>query len=412
MESALEKEVYLESQHLRVTLPAALSHSLNLGVAYKTATGESGCRVSIDCVAGRCGDLNQAPFIEIQVDAAKNIETVEISRLNHFAEIYLCVLPSTAETDGGSAKLELRLYDGEEKTWLLPFDFTWNQRACLVAKVENGSFMGAKLSRVNHLLDAAALRKTLPGAEKMLELLSPPKPRGDTAELLSDDKSEKKRKSALSASLSGPWMFFKGLFWIVRLALNPIVLAVLLIGGGAIFAMQFLNVIPQFRDWPIIGGLIPAEQTISEYITIHPPTGIDNLFTGFVAMHLIEVKYSNPETRQKPSGYCYKEYEVGFGYQNFTEKIMQDNLEKACTLNDTDLPKPRILTVNSRSGENQGDYSLPECEEWDKNTQIRERKILAKLNSQESLAKLEQNGQKVLGGYLRIYCGIKPGEVK
>jgi len=63
------------------------------------------------------------------------------------------------------------LHDDEEKAWRLTFDFTWDQRLCLVAKLENTGFMGAKINRLNQLLNAAEARKILPGAQRILDSL-------------------------------------------------------------------------------------------------------------------------------------------------------------------------------------------------------------------------------------------------
>ena len=406
----LENEIYLVSRHVRITLAQALSNHLNLGVAYKTTAGESGCFLSTTCVAGQAGSLEQAPFVEIRVDAIKDLETVEIMNLANFTELYLCVFPAVANPDNTTTQFELCLSDGEEKAWLLPFEFSWNQQVSLVAKLESSNFMGAKLSRVNRRLDATALRKTLPGALEMLKLLEPA---SDRERLHSETEKPQPKKSQNTTGrmmLSGLWGLTKGLFWMARFALRPMVLAGLLIGGGALYTLNFFNAI-SMHNWPIVGWLFPFAVTTID-ITVNPPSPIDKLFTGFVAMQLIEVKYKDPLTKEKPTGYCYREYEVGFGYQNVTAQIFSDHMKAACALNDETLPKPAILSVNAIASDMRGDYTRTECEAWDANSEIRQRKILGKLAEQEELVKIQQKGQKVLGGHLRIYCTVSPIKVR
>ncbi len=187
-------------------------------------------------------------------------------------------------------------------------------------------------------------------------------------------------------------------------------LLISLLSGGVLYGLNAIKMIDAYK-LPFIGIFFSSGPIETISIAIQPPSAIDKLFTGFVMMQLIDVKYKD-QLKENPSGYCYYAYEVGIGYQNLTQQLLEEHIKTACTLNDQNLPPPQILSVNSTTSEVSGDYNANECESWNADLNIRERKIEYKLTQQERLTKIRQTGQNILGSYLRVYCTVPPVEVR
>lgn len=158
-------------------------------------------------------------------------------------------------------------------------------------------------------------------------------------------------------------------------------------------------------------GKLPRTETIN-ITTSQAPLVIDILFTGALVMQLIEVKNKSAisfwsfGSVDRPSGYCYHVYEIGLGYQQLTKTQLSKSLDAACAGDDYRLPKPGIISVNSISSEHRGEYARAECEQWDAKPTIRESKIKGKLAG-ERWNHIEKTGQRILGTYLRLYCGSR-----
>ncbi len=422
MESVFENEIYLSSRRVKFILPEVLVNKLDLAIACKTIEGKILVLTSDDCMEGKCGCLDESPFIEIRLDAAKGIESIEIAHLERFSELYFCILPSDYSEQKGTTRLEVKLYDGEDKDWQLPLDFSWNGQVCLAAKLENNSFMGARFSRVNRMLDANMLKKMLPGAEEIIKRLNSSgrqQQNKKTRKALDSPKisqSEKKPDRKVGGSivfsflLTGMRVFFNIIFSILRMTLsNPLILAGLVLTGGVLYALNHFSVI-SVDTWPLMNKLFPPPKNEID-ITIHTPSPIDKLFTGFAVVRIVDVDYVDEMKREVPSGYCYHEYEVGFGYRDINVGVFNKYEQPACAGNNDALPHPQILSVNPISSEFTGTYGRAECEKWDVRPAIRERKIRVKLLEQEQLQKIRKKGREVLGSYIRIYCDILPVSV-
>ncbi len=62
-QTILEHEVYLNTRALTMQFNEIINKNLELAVIAVTKNKENVCLSTKDCVVGRCGDLQQAPFI-------------------------------------------------------------------------------------------------------------------------------------------------------------------------------------------------------------------------------------------------------------------------------------------------------------------------------------------------------------
>lgn len=166
-----------------------------------------------------------------------------------------------------------------------------------------------------------------------------------------------------------------------------------------IFMLDFFQVIP-FRNL-----LVKNETSIT--VSVKMPESVDKIFTGFTVMQIIDIEYKNGE-QKNPTGYCYHSYEIGFGYEKITGTDLFSKINLACKNQDQNLPEPQIISVNPVSSEAFGSFTRARCEEWDYNTELREREIRANLEKDKQSKNIINRGQKILGSYLRLYCKATP----
>jgi len=145
---------------------------------------------------------------------------------------------------------------------------------------------------------------------------------------------------------------------------------------------------------------------------------IDKLFTAFAYVPIIRYErdylkrdiynrfYNHDEKKKVIIGYCYREYDVGIGYDHPTDSF--DVLQKiACQNLYKELPEPVILSINPISSEVVGKYSRTDCDNLDlddSGTRKSQQLILKQLKEDGQWNVIVENSQKALASFIRVYC--------
>lgn len=182
--------------------------------------------------------------------------------------------------------------------------------------------------------------------------------------------------------------------------------------------LKFIVIIGSIAGIIIIGAMVYLQQTGilhswwnnlspkgDEFIEIQPspPKRVDKLFTSFVYMPLLD--YKKDEATIK--GLCARQYEVGIGYNDIW-KLFEQHQEAACRNDLQKMPEPEILSTNTVLSELYGGYYQQDCDLWDQTNPTEPRRshvfILEKLRQNGQWGAIVENSQRILTGYLRIYC--------
>lgn len=157
---------------------------------------------------------------------------------------------------------------------------------------------------------------------------------------------------------------------------------------------------------------------------------VDKLFTSYVMVPHIDPKMGQTKTnivttwigldtlQQRPTGYCYRLWQVGIGYENLTALL--DQYRSAVCAGDHDkLPQPIILSTENVPGKNLafGDYSRKDCDWWeseDNTVQWQGKKVMAReavimgqlIDKAKIWNTITQRSQQMLTAYLRLYCPL------
>jgi hypothetical protein len=139
---------------------------------------------------------------------------------------------------------------------------------------------------------------------------------------------------------------------------------------------------------------------------------IDKLFTSFAYVPILDMNFSNADISlggggdETLSGYCWRQYEVGIGYDS-ASALFDKYREPACAGRYDELPSPVVLSTNPVSSEAFGDYDRAKCDRWDKEfmgTRRSRLRIVAQLKKDGQWEAIVDNGRKTLAGFIRIYC--------
>lgn len=143
---------------------------------------------------------------------------------------------------------------------------------------------------------------------------------------------------------------------------------------------------------------------------------IDKLFTAFAYIPLVQYKKGHLKReiltgralfKEKDAikGYCFRQYEVGIGYDQVSELFPQHQ-QAACNNDSLSLPTPMILSTNPIASEALGTYTRQECDSWDVgNLDEREsRQLIADQLAGEQWQDIVENSQKILMSFMRVYC--------
>jgi hypothetical protein len=153
---------------------------------------------------------------------------------------------------------------------------------------------------------------------------------------------------------------------------------------------------------------------------------IDQIITTFAYMPFIDYKFgtlkreffkSEENKKEIVKGICYKEYEVGIGYDNIGN-LMKQYMMPACNGEYKKMPEPEILSLAPTTTRCEGKYDTEECYNWNKADDGNERPVKQRLLAQLDKDKLwygkngsngiVQKSQMALVDFMKIYC--KQGE--
>jgi hypothetical protein len=172
-----------------------------------------------------------------------------------------------------------------------------------------------------------------------------------------------------------------------------------------------------FYSLPAVSRAAPERGLIMSKLTAMKE--INRLYTGFYMVPVIDISYGDLKSdvfkqivvgsgwpKAVPKGYCLKKYDVGFGYDNVLDLLRDESfMEQVCAGDPSALPAPKLLSLNGKTAEINGDYQ-GSCREWDldRNQKLRRSFIYRELNEGEALKKINAHGQKSLHSLTSLLC--------
>jgi len=167
------------------------------------------------------------------------------------------------------------------------------------------------------------------------------------------------------------------------------------------------------------GSLPERGVVMSELVAMRE---INRLYTGSYLVPVLDVSYGSLKRdllkdtiigdivggseplSEVPKGYCLKKFDVGFGYDNVLD-LLQDEIfmGRVCSGDLSALPNPRILAINSKSTEINGNYTGT-CWNLDQNQHLRRSVIYRDLGQGEAFKKINERGQKSLYALASLLC--------
>ncbi|HXG66435.1 MAG TPA: stress response protein [Blastocatellia bacterium] len=174
------ESAYISVKQLMVTLRWTAAVDLDLMAFYKTKDGRTGGVFSDQYPGGSMGSLNAFPFIQLSGDAGvggsggDNEEVLRITKLDDMAEVYICTLNYTAainkqDVSFGSYDGGVVLMDDRGESVAVPLNSRDPGTVAIIAKIDNSSFMGAKLVNENRVVDLGTFVASVPGANVLVE---------------------------------------------------------------------------------------------------------------------------------------------------------------------------------------------------------------------------------------------------
>jgi hypothetical protein len=161
------------------------------------------------------------------------------------------------------------------------------------------------------------------------------------------------------------------------------------------------------------GGILNKEVRTTITAQLLATREIGMLYTGLYFVPVIDAEYdilkrdifsSNPKKVIK--GYCKREYEVGYGYNNLDKLLSDDKiLNEACSHDTSSLPNPEILSVEPKATERKGDYPGDgACFQLDRNEDVRNEIIEEILEDTGALQSIRENGKMSLRAIASTLC--------
>jgi uncharacterized protein involved in tellurium resistance len=156
-------EAFIPVKQLLIKLKWRAAVDLDLMAFYKTKDGRTGGIYSSNYAGGSQGDLNAFPFIELSGDAGvgaaggENEEVLRITKLDDMAEVYICTLNFTDASAGKNTPFSsydghIEILDDKGGSVGVPLDAKESGTVAIIAKLDNTSFMGAKLINQNRII--------------------------------------------------------------------------------------------------------------------------------------------------------------------------------------------------------------------------------------------------------------------
>lgn len=121
------------------------------------------------------GSLNTFPFIQLSGDAGvgaeggDNEETLRISKLDDLTEVYICTINFTDASRNRNTTFSnydghILVIDDKGESIAVPLNSTESGTVAIIARIDNSSFIGARLINENRVIDMSTFQKTVPGA--------------------------------------------------------------------------------------------------------------------------------------------------------------------------------------------------------------------------------------------------------
>jgi hypothetical protein len=158
------------------------------------------------------------------------------------------------------------------------------------------------------------------------------------------------------------------------------------------------------------GGRTTQYGGLLEYVSV------DKMFTSFAYVPLVDyqrdylkrdmVVLESWRAGKVIQGLCFRQYEVGIGYDNVAEYFTK-YMDVACNGEYQKLPKPTILSTNAIKSDIHGDYSRKKCDTWDLDVAGKRNSrqyIIDQLKDDGKWNSIVENSQKILCSFIKINC--------
>jgi tellurite resistance protein TerA len=173
------EEAYIPIKQLIVTLRWTMNVDLDLMAFFKAKDGRTGGVFSDNYPGGSLGSLNDFPFIQLSGDegvgdkGGENEEILRIARLDDLAEIYICTINYSAaisKTPSSFSKYDggVIVLDDKGESIAVPLNSPEQGDVAVIAKIDNTSFLGARLINENRIVDLDTFAKVVPGSDQIL----------------------------------------------------------------------------------------------------------------------------------------------------------------------------------------------------------------------------------------------------
>lgn len=170
------QEAFLPIQQLLVKLKWHAPVDLDLMAFYQTKDGKVGGIYSTNYAGGSLGDLNNFPFIHLSGDAGvgdsggENEEVLRVTKLDTMGTVYICALnfseaSANRETAFNRYDGYVEIVDDKGGSFGIPLDAAEQGTVAVIARIDNTSFMGAKLINENRILTLDKFLAEIPGAK-------------------------------------------------------------------------------------------------------------------------------------------------------------------------------------------------------------------------------------------------------
>jgi len=173
------EEAYIPVKQMLVSLNWTTAVDLDLMAFYKAKDGRVGAIYSSNYAGGSMGDLNAFPFIQLSEDAGvgakggKNQETIRVTKLDDIAELYICTINFTEayknkNTSFSNYDAHVMVMDDKGDSVAVPLNSGDPGTVAVIAKIDNSSFMGAKMINLNQIMDIPSFQAAIPGASSLV----------------------------------------------------------------------------------------------------------------------------------------------------------------------------------------------------------------------------------------------------
>ncbi len=172
-------EAFVPVKQLMVKLEWSASVDLDLMAFYETKDGRTGGVFSENYPNGTYGNLNAFPFMQLSGDegvgdeGGDNQETLMVTQLDDMKELYFVTLNYTDACEGRAASFasydgKVTVTDDKGEQVVVPLNSPQNGIVAIICKIDNSSFVGAKLVNLNTITDLGDFVNTVPGAKSIL----------------------------------------------------------------------------------------------------------------------------------------------------------------------------------------------------------------------------------------------------